>query len=134
MSSPELENLVRAGMLKHEQPNEKELEGLRTSAEARLVDAERQDLAFDSRFDLAYNAAHGLALVALRRMGYRSDNRYLVFQALPHTVGAAAGLWRVLAKAHARRNAIEYRGYIEHDERLLAELISATQSLREMLK
>jgi hypothetical protein len=40
----------------------------------------------------------------------------------------------VLAKAHERRNAIEYRGYIEHDERLLAELISATQSLREMVK
>jgi hypothetical protein len=49
-------------------------------------------------------------------------------------VGAAPALWRVLAKAHERRNAIEYRGYIEHDERLLAELISATQSLREMVK
>lgn len=134
MSSPELDNLVRTGMLKREPAGEKELEGLRLSAERRLVDSERKELAFDSRLDLAYNAAHGLALVALRRMGYRSDNRFVVFQALPHTAGAPAPLWRVLAKAHERRNAVEYRGYIEHDERLLAELISATRSLREMIK
>jgi hypothetical protein len=68
------------------------LEGLRASAERRLVDAERKELSFDSRFDLAYNAAHAFALIALRRMGYRSDNRYLVFQVLPHTVsGGCSG-------------------------------------------
>lgn len=40
---------------------------------------------------------------------------------------------RVLAKAHERRNAIEYQGYIERDERLLAELIGATRTLREVV-
>lgn len=47
-------------------------------------------LAIESRFDLAYNAAHALALAALRARGYRSDNRYVVFQALPHTLGLPA--------------------------------------------
>jgi hypothetical protein len=97
--------------------------GLMRSAEERLNDARRIDLSYSSRFDLAYNAAHALALIALRRAGHRSDNRYLVFQALPHTTGLPTEKLRVLAKAHERRNLAEYEGHREHDDRLLAELI-----------
>jgi hypothetical protein len=43
----------------------------------------------ESRFDLAYNAAHALCLAALRWHGYRPTNRYIVFQGLPHTLGLA---------------------------------------------
>ncbi|HVS14100.1 MAG TPA: hypothetical protein VMV46_09250 [Thermoanaerobaculia bacterium] len=75
-------------MLKREPPAPSELEGLIASAVARLRDAENEDLSYDSRFDLAYNAAHALALAALRSHGYRADKRYLVFQALAHTLGA----------------------------------------------
>ena len=40
-----------------------------------------------SRFGLAYDAAHSLALVALRRVGYRPENkRHIVFDLLPATV------------------------------------------------
>jgi len=35
---------------------------------------------------LAYNAAHALCLAALRHAGYRSGNRYLVFQCAQHTI------------------------------------------------
>lgn len=125
MISPELENLARIGQLKREPPNARELAGLRASGECRLADAGRADLSFDSRFDLGYNAAHSLALYALRRMGFRSDNRYLVFQVLPHTLGVSAAQWRVLAKAHERRNLAEYEGHLEHDERLLADMLAA---------
>ena len=131
MSSAELDNLVRTGKLKREPPSRKELEALRSSGERRLADAERNDLSFESRFDLAYNAAHALGLFALRRMGYRSDNRYLVFQTLPHSSGMPPATWRVLAKAHERRNAGEYEGRLEHDERLLADLLNAARALRE---
>ena len=55
------------------------------AAAERLVDAENSSLSYASRFDLAYNAAHGLALAALRACGYRTDKRYLVFQCLIHT-------------------------------------------------
>jgi hypothetical protein len=131
MSSAELDNLVRTGKLKREPPSLKELTGLRKSAETRLTDAQRTDLSYDSRFDLAYNAAHALALFALRRMGYRSDNRYLVFQVLPHTAGMPAPTWRVLSKAHERRNQVEYEGTSGQDDRLLAGLIEAARALRE---
>ena len=125
MVPPELTNLARIGQLKAEPPNPRELAGMLASGERRLTDAQRTELAFDSRFDLAYNAAHALALYALRRQGYRSDNRYLVFQVLPHTPGLPPAQWRVLAKAHERRNLAEYEGHLEHDERLLADLLAA---------
>ena len=134
MSSAELENLAKIGKLKRESASARELEGLLKSAQARLADAGRAGLSFDSRFDLAYNGAHALALYALRRAGYRSDNRYLVFQALQHTAGLPPESWRVLAKAHERRNLAEYEGRLEHDEKLLAELVAAAARLSALLR
>ena len=84
MTSPELENLVRIGKLKREAWSHRDFDGLVKSGSARLTDAARTELSIEGRFDLAYNAAHALALAALRHRGYRSDNRYVVFQALPH--------------------------------------------------
>jgi len=134
MSSVELDNLVKIGKLKREPVSPREQQGLRESALARLEDANRADLRYDSRFDLAYNAAHALALYALRRMGYRSDSRYLVFQTLQHTTGLPPDTWRVLDKAHERRNLAEYEGHLEHDEKLLAELIAAAARLRAVVE
>ncbi len=129
MTSPELQNLLRIGKLKREPPLAAEFEGLLRSGEARLADAANTSLAPESRFDLAYNAAHALALAALRRMGYRSESRYLVFQTLPHTLGLPVSTWRVLAKCHEWRNRSEYEGVFDVDDRLLSDLIMAAQAL-----
>jgi len=134
MTSPELENLARIGKLKREPPTNDEITGLLRSGEERLLDAARTDLSYASRFDLAYNAAHALAPVALRRLGYRSENRYIVFQALVHTVGLAAEKWRVLAKAHERRNLAEYEGHLERDDLLLAEMIAIANELCRIVR
>ncbi len=134
MISPELENLVRIGKLKREPAADEEILGLLHSAKERLADAGESRLAYSSRFDLAYNAAHALALAAPRRFGYRSDNRYLVFQALTHTVGLEAASCRIFMKAHERRNLAEYEGHLETDEKLLAELIAAARVLRTALE
>ena len=133
MTSTELENLVKAGRLKREPASGEEIAGLLRSARERLADARRTDLAYASRFDLAYNAAHALALAALRRAGYRSENRYLVFQALAHTARMPASKWRILAKAHERRNLAEYEGHLEQDDRLLAGVIAIAEELRSTL-
>lgn len=125
MTSAELDNLVRIGKIKREPPSARELSGLLASARERMADANNATLAFASRFDLAYNASHALALYALRRAGYRCDARYLAFQTLPHTLSMPVEVWRVLAKAHERRNLAEYEGHLEHDERLLADMLTA---------
>jgi len=69
-----------------------------------LIDAKLHGLSEESQFDLAYGAAHALALAAMRWHGYRSENRYLVFQCLPDTAGLEAAKWRVLDKCHHQRN------------------------------
>ncbi len=129
MTSPELERLVEIGALKHEPPSRREFDGLVHSAAARLKDAVDIDLALESRFDLAYNASHALALAALRRMGYRPSKRYLVFQALPHTAGFDATDWRLLSKCHERRNLAEYEGIVDIEERLVEDPLQTAQKL-----
>lgn len=123
MRQDALANLVRAGSLKVESAALAELEGLVRSGHARLKDAQNAALHLESRFDLAYNAAHALSLAALRWHGYRSENRYLVFQCLAHTLQLPPEQWRVLDQAHRKRNLAEYEGDLDVDAELLAALI-----------
>jgi hypothetical protein len=120
------ENLCGPGKpLKAEAPDAKEFEGLKRSGLARLKDAATPALSLESRFDLAYNAAHALSFAALRWHGYRSSNRYIVFQLLPHTLGLGPEVWRVLDKCHQLRNLGEYEGDLNIDERIFTDLLAA---------
>jgi hypothetical protein len=129
-----LENLVRSGGLKLEPPDRKECVGLVRSAADWLHDAHNPTLSYASRFDLAYNAAHALALAAMRMKGYRSDRRYLVFQCLPHTIELDKVKVRLFALCHERRNLAEYEGYMDVDEPLLVELLASTDALRLLVQ
>ncbi len=135
MSPPTpLENLSRpGGSLKAEPPDAAEIAGLLRTGLARLADAGNASLALESRFDLAYNAAHALCLAALRSKGYRAGNRYIVFQALPHTLGLGPEVWRVLDLCHHKRNLGEYEGLMEVDARLLEDLIVAARKVAAAL-
>ena len=128
--SRELANLERIGKLAPEPGTRGEIAGLLTSGAERLADARNEGLALSSRFDLAYNAAHAFSLAALRWHGYRSENRYLVFQVLPHTLRLPATTWRVLAKAHEIRNVAEYEGHFDADAIVLRNLIEAAEAVR----
>lgn len=123
MPLPELDNLVSIGKLKTEAGTQGEFDGLMRSGTVRLRDAENATNSLEGRFDLAYNAAHALSLAALRWHGYRSENRYLVFQSLTHTLRLPAEQWRVLDQAHRKRNLAEYEGDLDIDAELLAALI-----------
>ena len=89
MTSPSpLDRLAGPGnVLAKEPPDGKEFAGLVRSGLARLKDAENEANSLDSRFDLAYSAAHALSLAALRHHGFRPSKRYIVFQVLPDTLG-----------------------------------------------
>lgn len=126
-----LDNLVRIGQLKPESPAKAELEGLLRSGSRRLADAERTDLSLESRFDLAYNAAHALALAALRASGYRSESRYLVFQCLQHTIDLPNEQWRVLDQAHRKRNLAEYEGEMDVDEQLVEAMLRVARDVEQ---
>ncbi|MBW4049128.1 MAG: hypothetical protein HIU89_14725 [Proteobacteria bacterium] len=129
MTSP-LENLAGTGKPLVEEPMDPaEFEGLLRSGRARLVDARNATLALESRFDLAYNAAHALCLAAMRREGYRARHRYIVFQVLPHTLGLGPDIWRVLDKCHHMRNVAEYEGVLDVDDRIVADLVAACEKV-----
>lgn len=120
MGKQELDNLVKIERLKAEPPTHSEYAGMLESARRRLVDAQNEDLDPDSRFDLPYGAAHRLALAALRREGYRSENRVTVFQTLVHALGTDRSHIQTFLKAHNERNLAEYQGRMEIDAKLLA--------------
>lgn len=129
MTLEKLDNLVSINQLKIEPPDQNEFDGMLESAKRRLKDAQIDGLSEDSIFSLAYGAAHALSLAAMRWHGYRSENRYLVFQCLQQTIGLENAKWRVLDKCHKQRNLAEYEGHLEITPQLLKELINITEEL-----
>lgn len=74
------------------------------------------------------------SVAALRSHGYRAEKRYIVFQALPHTLGVTTATWRLLDRCHRERNSTEYEGMGGVDEKLLAGLIDAGRELLDRLQ
>ena len=134
MTLEKLDNLVKIKQLKIEPPDQNEFDGMVNSAKRRLQDARIEGLSEDGQFSLAYGAAHALALAAMRWHGYRSDNRYLVFQSLQHTLGLENAKWRVLDKCHKQRNLAEYEGHLEITPQLLQELVNVTEELLQLIE
>ncbi len=130
MGKQELDNLVKIGSLKAEAAIRKEFDDMVASARISLADSQSESIETDSRFTLAYGAAHRLALAALRQQGYRPNNRRdVVFQTLTHTLGTSAADIQTFLKAHNERNLAEYEGRLDVDETLLSDLIGATKRL-----
>ena len=133
MSADSLKNLARIGQLKVEPPSRMEFDGPVRSGSHRLHDAENRALSLESRFDLAYNAVHSLALAALRYHGFRSQNRYLVFQCLQHTLNLPSEQWRILDQAHRKRNLAEYEGDLDVDIAFVEAVVRVAREVNERL-
>jgi hypothetical protein len=129
-----LQNLERAGRLRPEPADVRELSRYLASAKQFLVDA-RAAIQPASRFMLAYSAAHALAVAALRANDYRTaqerGHRRLVFEVLPHSCGAQSADALALVRAHEKRNVVEYDGIAEITEREVADLAAVTARVHE---
>ena len=133
MPLEQLLTLARIGQLKQDAASDQETQGLIRSGLARLQDAQNATLNIESRFDLAYNAAHALSFVALRKAGFRSESRYVVFQCLKHTLELADEQWRVLDHAHRKHNLAEYEGEVEIDAALLDALVRTAEVVAQRI-
>ena len=100
-----------------------------TAAKRGLQDAKVEGLSEEGKFSMLYGAAHSISLAAMRWHGYRSDNRYLVFQCLQHTIGLDRIKWRVLDQCHKVRKLAEYEGRLEIAPQLIKELLEITEEL-----
>lgn len=134
----ELDNLVAARQLKAEPGSATEIATLLQRAASLLTDAGNAALSPASRFSLGYDAAFALATAALRLRGYRPDaargHRVVVFQALPHSVGAPRELWAALAAAHDRRNTLEYSAALAPSLAEVADLLSQVKALDRLVR
>lgn len=134
MAHDELDNLVRIRQLSVGDATESEIRNLIERGLKKLRDSKRVELDPESQFDLVYNAAHALSLAALRFAGYRSENRYTVFQCTQHTIDLEPEFWRVLDGAYRDRNIAEYEGDLIVDAQLVAALIRVTDIIAERVK
>ncbi len=134
MAHDELDNLVRIRQLSVGDATESEIRNLIERGLKKLRDSKRVELDPESQFDLVYNAAHALSLAALRFAGYRSENRYTVFQCTQHTIDLEPEFWRVLDGAHRDRNIAEYEGDLIVDAQLVAALIRVTDIIAERVQ
>jgi len=133
----ELDDLVRSGLLKREAPSKSELRRFIAHAERALKDAAVPGLSASGRFDLAYTAAHALALAALRANGYRPGDgrghRAIVFLSLVHTIDAPDTLASTLNRYHTRRNRSEYVAYEDATEAEADDLLALAQQTHDLL-
>ena len=101
MTSEALNNLARIGKIKAEPMNRAEIDRMLAMARKRLEDAAFLQISEEGRFTSAYNAIHSAALAALRWHGYRSENRYIVFNRWEtHLTGqpTSGACWMLLIK------------------------------------
>lgn len=134
MPQEALESLAQRGHLHKASHSPDEIVGLIRRSQMVLADSRGTNLSIDSRFSLMYRAAHGFALAALWRHGYRSENRYMVFECLVHTSELSYPSRRVLANAHRMRNQMEYEAEDLADETLVRSLLGATEELARLMR
>ncbi len=128
-----LENLVKIGQLKKEAPVQSEIDGLINTARQLLNDSQISNLSDQSKFELSYSAAHSLSLAALRWHGYRSENRFIVFQCLIHTIGLDTGKMRILSDSHNKRNKSAYEGQTDLVESQVQSIITITKEVLDIV-
>ena len=123
-----LQNLERVGSLRPEPADPREVRRYLASAGRFLADARKTANSLETRFAVAYNAVHALAVAALRANDYRTaqekGHRRLVFELLPHSCGAEKGDALALVRAHEKRNKVEYDGIAEITQREAADLVA----------
>jgi len=108
-----LEIWERNGWLREHKTSPQEVASLLTLVERDLIDAAREEISTDWRFNIAYNAGLQLATVVLYAAGYRAgrgeSKHYRVIQALPIVMGPQFSSIRdYLDSCRRKRNVSEY--------------------------
>jgi hypothetical protein len=129
--------LLREGRLRRERTSPQEVAGFLAIARTALDDASIPALSPSGRFKHAYDAAHALALCALRVNDVRPStglgHRAIVFEALPASIGLESNIASTLQRYHTRRNKSEYEGLATVSDKEARELLSLATTLESRL-
>ncbi len=136
MSLQNLDNLVQRGLLQKEPARKDEVARLLGAADATLADSRIQGVSVASRFTMAYQAALGFSLIALRARGYRTSSHQpgqhsIAIQSLPLTVSFPQSDTNALDSFKEKRHRGAYEGMLTTSEKEVAELQGLATKLRE---
>ncbi len=123
------------GWLREYKTSAQEITGLFALVERDLVDAARQEVSTDWRFNIAYNAGLQLATLVLYAAGYRAGRgegkHYRVIQALPLVMGEQFSTLRdFLDSCRRKRNVSEYDAVGRVSEKEAEDIIGAVQEFK----
>jgi hypothetical protein len=135
MSLQNLDNLVQRGLLRKEPAHKDELARLLSAADATLADSRVGAVSAASRFAMAYQAALGYSLIALRVRGYRTSSHQpgqhsIAIQSLPLTVSFPQSDTNTLDSFKEKRHRGAYEGMLTTSEQEVAELQGLATKLR----
>ena len=138
MSLPDLDNLVRRGLLHTTPPHKDEIARLLGAADASLADSRVEAVSLPSRFAIASQAALGYSLIALRVHGYRTSSNQpgqhsIAIQSLPLTVEFSQAETNTLNSFKEKRHRVAYDGVVTVSEKELAEIQALASALRSAL-
>jgi hypothetical protein len=129
--------LLREGRLRRERTSPQEVTGFLAIARTALDDASIPALSPSGRFKHAYDAAHALALCALRVNDVRPStglgHRAIAFEALPASIGLESRIASTLQRYHTRRNKSEYEGLATVSDKEARELVALATTLESHL-
>jgi hypothetical protein len=133
MTSEQLLNLQRIGLLDPVPFSQSLLEKLLTVAHNRIQDAFRQDNSMETRFDCAYTAIRAIADAALLKQGLRTStskpgHHQTSLQCLAYTLILDASTIRILDSLRKQRNLTDYDGELV-TESLLQECLLQANAL-----
>lgn len=133
MSSEQLQNLHKIGLLDAVPFSEVLLAKMLNVAHTRLQDAMRLDNSMETRFDCAYTAIRAVADAALLKRGFRTStskpgHHQTTLQCLVHTLDIDPLTVRVLDSLRKQRNLIDYDGELI-TQTLLNECLDQARTL-----
>jgi hypothetical protein len=116
-----------------------EVTNLITLVERDLLDASRQEVSTDWRYNIAYNAGLQLATLVLYAAGYRTgrgeSKHYRVIQALPLVMGNDFTIVRdYLDNCRRKRNVIEYDAAGTISEKELNDLLELILDFKKQVE
>ena len=131
-----LETWVKNGWLREYETSEKEVRGVIDLVDRDLIDASRDEISTDWRFNIAYNAALQLATIVLYASGYRAgrgeSKHYRVIQALPLVMGAKhTATCAYLDNCRRKRNVSEYDAVGTISETEAKDLLAFANDLKK---
>ena len=127
------------GWLREHETSAEEISGIMALVQRDVIDAAREEISTDWRFNIAYNAGLQLVTVVLYASGYRAgrgeSKHYRTIQALPLIMGTEfIPIRDYLDNCRRKRNVSEYDAAGTVSAKEADELLETAQQLREQVE